>query len=205
MNKSPATVGRKRDHTRDAAILQATLDALVETGYADITIEMVARRAGAGRGTIYRRWASKDELILAAISCVSHGDVEEGRLPDTGELRRDLLALADPDWLGDGERRLRILASAATMVGTNPELLAAFNRSIIEPTISAYRYLIQRSILRGEYPEPADIEVLAQAVPAMTAYRALFTDQPVDCAFLTSIVDIIVGRLGGGTPPRAGA
>ena len=66
----PARPGRKRDASRDAAILEAALDVLVETGFEAMTIEMVAERARAGKGTVYRRWSTKTELVLTAVACL---------------------------------------------------------------------------------------------------------------------------------------
>ncbi|GAA2469235.1 TetR/AcrR family transcriptional regulator [Winogradskya humida] len=181
--------GRKRDHSRDADILQATLDVLAETSYADLTIEMVAVRAGAGRGTIYRRWTSKDELILAAVACADQAGPEAGKLPDTGALRSDLLAMLDPDWLGSSERRLRILASLTAMMSRTPDAFAAINRAIVEPSVAAYQHLIQRAVDRGEFAKSADVAALAQLIPAMATYRALFLQQPVDLPFFFSMID----------------
>ncbi|WP_045743673.1 TetR/AcrR family transcriptional regulator [Actinoplanes rectilineatus] len=186
------TVGRKRDETRDADILRAVLDVLVETSYAELTIEMVAARAGAGRGTIYRRWAGKDELILAAIACTDRTDLETGRLPDTGALRGDLLAMLDPDWLGSGDRRMRILASVTAMMSRNPDVSAAVSAAIVEPSVDAYRHLIQRAVDRGEADPAADVAAMAQVIPAMASHRALVLRQPVDLAFFTTIIDGVV-------------
>ncbi|GAB6902007.1 TetR/AcrR family transcriptional regulator [Kineosporia succinea] len=186
---STGTAGRRRDPAREAQILQATLDVLAETDYADVTIEMVAARAGAGRHTIYRRWAGKDELILAAIACVDSSDLGADALADTGALRSDLLALLDPGWLGSGERRLRILSSVSAMMSRSPEALVAVREAIIEPSTAAYRVLIERAVARGEYAQPDSIEALAQVIPSMLTYRALFLQQSVDEEFVLSMVD----------------
>ena len=61
-------LGRKRDHTRDAEILDATIEVLAETGSDGMTIDMVAARAKAGKATVYRRWASKPDLVLDAVA-----------------------------------------------------------------------------------------------------------------------------------------
>ena len=91
-------LGRKRDHTRDPEILDAALDVLAETGYDGMTIDMVAARAKAGKATLYRRWASKSELVLDAVACMKSSDVDLASPPDTGTLRGDLVALVeDPD------------------------------------------------------------------------------------------------------------
>ena len=63
----PAPPGRKRDPSRDAALLDATLEVLAEVGAEGLTMDLVAARAGAGKATIYRRWTSKTELILDAV------------------------------------------------------------------------------------------------------------------------------------------
>ena len=60
----PPQLGRKRDPSRDAKILEATLDVLAEVGAAGLTMDAVAARAGAGKATIYRRWTSKAELAF---------------------------------------------------------------------------------------------------------------------------------------------
>ncbi|WP_051799353.1 TetR/AcrR family transcriptional regulator [Catenuloplanes japonicus] len=192
MPDTPPAVGRKRDHSRDSDILRATLDVLVETSYADLTIEKVATRAGAGRGAIYRRWTSKDDLILAAIACTDRSDLDSDRLPDTGTLRTDLFAMLDPDWLGGTERRLRILTSITAMLSRTPDAATAVTRAIVDPSVAAYRHLIQRAVNRREFPMPADLDALAQVIPSMAAHRALFLQQPVDLAFFASLIDGIL-------------
>ena len=66
---STAAAGRPRDPACDAAILQATLDVFAEEGYAGVSIDGVAARAGVGKATIYRRYSSKAELVVEAVRC----------------------------------------------------------------------------------------------------------------------------------------
>src|SRR4051812_26383711 len=86
-------LGRKRDHSRDAEILDAALDVLAETGYDGMTIDMVAARAKAGKATLYRRWASKPELVLDAVACMKSTGQDLTSPPETGTLRGDLVAM----------------------------------------------------------------------------------------------------------------
>src|SRR5579864_4738110 len=79
--------GRPRDPGYDKAILGATLEILFEKGYAGLTIDGVAAKTGVGRPTIYRRWASKPALVIAALS----QSVGLSPTPDTGTLRDDLV------------------------------------------------------------------------------------------------------------------
>ena len=69
-------LGRKRDLSRDPEILEATLEVLAETGYDGMTIDMVAARAKAGKATVYRRWASKGELVIDAVACMKSADID---------------------------------------------------------------------------------------------------------------------------------
>src|SRR3990170_4095168 len=103
-------LGRKRDHTRDAYILEAALEVLAETGYDGMTIDMVAARARAGKATLYRRWPSKAELVIDAVACLKKDDYHPANLPDTGTLRGDLVAMIKPHTIEDGERKLQIVA-----------------------------------------------------------------------------------------------
>src|SRR3954468_4364669 len=107
---APRKLGRRRDHTRDAEILDAAIDVLAETGYDGMTVDMVAARAKAGKATLYRRWPSKPDLVLDAVACLKRDDLNLAALPDTGSLRGDLVAMIRPPSIRDGERKLKIMA-----------------------------------------------------------------------------------------------
>ena len=85
-------VGRPRDEGREATILSTVLEVVGEIGYDRLTFEEVARRAKASKATLYRRWASKRDMVVAAIKA-GPAAREEDRVIDTGSLRGDLLAL----------------------------------------------------------------------------------------------------------------
>ena len=80
---------------RGAALEQALLDAawaeLQEAGYAGLTMEAVADRAGTSRAVLYRRWRSRAELVIVAMR--RQRPMLSGEVPDTGSLRGDVLAL----------------------------------------------------------------------------------------------------------------
>jgi AcrR family transcriptional regulator len=182
-------LGRKRDHTRDPEILQCTLDVLAETGYDGMTIEMVAARAKAGKATLYRRWASKGELVLDAVACMKKGDFDEANLPDTGTLRGDLVAMIRPPSLEEAEKKLRVMAGLMAMLSQAPELADAANAAIVEPRAAINRMFFRRAIERGEIGPDCDVETLSLITPAMAAHRSLLLKKPVDREFLVSIID----------------
>jgi AcrR family transcriptional regulator len=82
---------RRRGAELEHALLSAAWDELVETGYAQLTMESAAARARTAIAVLYRRWANKDQLVLAAIA--HHRVMHPVEIPDTGTLHGDLLAL----------------------------------------------------------------------------------------------------------------
>jgi len=190
-------LGRKRDHTRDAEILDAALAVLAETGYDGMTIDMVAARAKAGKATLYRRWASKDELVIDAVACMKKESLEFDKLPDTGTLRGDLVAMIRPHSIEDGEKKLQIMAGLMSMINSNPALAETAHQAIIEPRARVNRFFMQRAIDRGEVPADADIETLAVLSQAMGSYRTLMLRKPIDREYILSIIDgVILPALG---------
>ena len=205
----PARLGRKRDHTRDAAILDAALEVLAEVGYDGMTMDMVAVRAKAGKATIYRRWPSKAELVLDAVARMKRGQVDLDRLPDTGTLRGDLVALIRPQSIEEAERKLKVMAGLASMLSHDRGLAEAVNAAIVEPWADAHRVFMRRAVDRGEIPASADVETLSRVVPSMAAYRTLIQREPVDRDFLVSLIDglllpAIRGASAGAAPGRTG-
>jgi len=184
-----ARVGRKRDHTRDAAIRDAALEVLAEVGYAGMTMDMVAVRAKAGKATLYRRWPSKAELLIDAVAGMKRSQVDLDRLPDTGTLRGDLVGLIKPQSIIEAQHKLKVMAGLTSLLSHDPRLADAVNAAIHEPWVDAYRVLFQRAVDRGEIPVPADIETLLHVVPSMAAFRVLIQRKPVDRDFLVSLID----------------
>ncbi|WP_437809853.1 TetR/AcrR family transcriptional regulator [Sorangium sp. So ce1078] len=188
----PAQPGRKRDPSRDAKILDATLEVLAEVGAAGLTMDIVAARAGAGKATIYRRWTSKTELVIDAVAHMKRNQVDLEHLPDTGTLRGDLLGLFKPQSIEEGERKLKIMTGLASLLSQDQALAEAANAAVVEPWAEAHFALMQRAIERGEISPSADIGTLSQVIPSMAAYRTLVQRRPIDLAFLVSMVDGVI-------------
>ena len=185
-------LGRKRDHTKDQQILDAAIEVLAETGFDGMTIDMVAARAKAGKATVYRRWASKNELVIDAVACMKKGDLDTLQIPDTGSLRGDLVAMIRPPSILDAERKLKIMAGLASMLSAAPELADAANEAIVEPRARINRMLLERAVGRGEISGEIDLRLISLISPSMVAYRTLILRKPVDRAFLISLIDGIV-------------
>ncbi len=151
------TSGRPRDQQASRAILEATIEMLKERGYSDMSIEAVAAAAGVGKATIYRRYASKAELVIAALDEV----VVAPPVPDTGTIRGDLEIVLEHF------RQALIIDLGTTTVGSiiaeaqrQPELIAALRTQFTEPRRDVIRTLLARATQRGELRGGLDIETI---------------------------------------------
>jgi len=192
LDDAPAKLGRKRDLTRDPEILDATLDVLAETGYDGMTIDMVAARAKAGKATVYRRWASKGELVIDAVACMKTADIDFDALPDTGTLRGDLVAMIKPHSIEEGSKKLQVMAGLVSMLSKHPELADAVREAVTEPRVRVNRIFLRRAIERGEIPADVDVDLIAQVGGAMATHRTLILRKPVDRAFVISVIDGVI-------------
>jgi AcrR family transcriptional regulator len=185
---SPPRAGRPRDPACDAAILQATIDAFVVDGYAGVSMEGVAARAGVAKATVYRRYAGKAELLVEAVRC---GASMDDHLPDTGDLRADLLAMMQP--LADRLRSTdgKLLTMFAVERFRNPDLAEEFDRSVIGKKREHVRRLVRSAVARGELPPDADVELIAEATPAFLWHHAL-NGLPIGSDLVGRILDVVL-------------
>lgn len=186
---APVRLGRKRDHTRDDAILDAAIEVLGEVGYSALTVDAVALRAHAGKATVYRRWSSKEELIVDAVERLKRQQVPLDPLPDTGSVREDLLTLFRPQTAAEIERRDRDAAGLVSLLSHDPPLARAAHSALVDPWADAHRAIMTRAVERGEVAPTVDVETICQVLPTMAAYRALVQREPFDEDFLLAVVD----------------
>jgi AcrR family transcriptional regulator len=171
------------------AILQATIALVGELGYERTSMDAVARRAGAGKATIYRRWPNKAQLVKAALD---HYD--RGRLPvspDTGSLRDDLLALVGQLAALATPAHIALMHGLATAMRCDPELAAALQAHVQEEDQQPALPLVERAVARGEVWRPARPEVLDEVLEAMLI-RQLQLGLPLDAAFGRHVVDHVL-------------
>jgi AcrR family transcriptional regulator len=166
------TPGRPRSEASHQAIIRATLELLVETGYRSLTMEGVRARAGVGKATIYRRWSSKEELVRDAVVFM-HDDLEA---PDTGSLRGDYEGMASlvrsaAQRAGAATLMPRLLGDAAN----DPELHAIFYDNLVAPRRAQMRAILERAVARGEIRDDVDIELIIDLFAGPVVYRLLIT------------------------------
>jgi AcrR family transcriptional regulator len=183
--------GRKRDHSRDAVILETALDVLAETGYERMTIDMVAVRAGAARATVYRRWPTKADLVLHAVRRLAPASVDPDRLPDTGSLRGDCIALMQSDTSEQAERRVRVISGLQSIAGRDERIAAVLANGGMQPWIDANRALIQRAVDRKQYG-PVNVDALAQVLPLMCTCRVAVQQLPITPEYSIGLIDAVL-------------
>ncbi len=164
--------GRPRDAGADAAIRQATLELLLEVGYQGLAMEAVAARAGVGKTTVYRRFASKRELVAAQLSSLQ----EALRPPNTGRLLTDYLALAaqaagQGTLVQIGRLAPRLMVEAAD----DPQLLELVRNNLLLPRRQLLKALLRRGIERGELRADLDLEEAIDMLVGPVVYRVLIS------------------------------
>jgi AcrR family transcriptional regulator len=160
---------RRRGVELEDAILRAAAEELTESGYAGLTMDRVARRAGTNKNTIYRRWPSRAALGIAAYRQLAAATPP---LPDTGELRGDVLELvrrANRNWSSPTGGILRALLAGAR---DDPQLLAQIQENSTDAGSAAWLAILARAVARGE--APAEVLHLRVATVAVALLRNEF-------------------------------
>lgn len=181
--------GRPLDEQVSTEILDAAVRLLTEEGFAGVTVDTVAATAGVSKATIYRRWSTKEALLLEAASCLS-GPPDE--LPDTGSLRGDLLALYQGflPALIDGVPG-QMLPQMVAEGTRNPEiraLLADFS----DGRRQRWRNVVDRAADRGELVDGLDTEVVVDCLTGPLFTRLLVTGRPLTPALAEQVVDVVL-------------
>jgi AcrR family transcriptional regulator len=187
MTGSRARGGRPRSAERDSALLEATQDLLVEVGYDRLSMDAVAARCRASKATIYRRWSSKQELVLDAVSALHHRQPT----PDTGTLRGDLIAVAS-GFIGPDTRRDAVIAGLIPAMGQNDELREVVNEAIGRPRTDEFAAVVNRAVDAGLVPGGRDVELISRLFPALAFHQVAALGGGVDVAFIDNVVDHVL-------------
>lgn len=179
--------GRPRNPDIDEQLLRATQDLLVEKGFDRLTMDAVARRCGASKATIYRRWPSKTALVVAAAAALFTAP----ELPDTGDLREDLLACGLA-YARHGGRSAQVLAAVLTASRYDPALRDAARQAIGVPYEGLFARVLARAVDRGEVDGDRDIDILAGVLPAIAYQRTAAIGRPVVEEDVVRVVDAVL-------------
>lgn len=145
--RAPRRKGRPRDASADDRILAAAAELILTRGFDNMTVDEVAARARAGKATVYRRWAGKEDLAFAALEQLYSTQLP---IPDTGSLRGDLLEATRQALAFSGTDTGRAYMRMTVAESLRDPRIGALYTSAFEGQEAAARQLFERGIARGE-------------------------------------------------------
>jgi AcrR family transcriptional regulator len=177
-----------------SAIAAAAFEELAETGYARMSMDAVARRAGVGKAALYRRWDSKDAMLvdlvaravrdsalIKADTGTLRGDVEAYLKATSSQLSGRLVSRIAPDFLAESPR--------------NPALAAALREVIATPRRESGDAMLSRAIDRRELPADLDHDLALDLLVAPLGFRLLISQSAIDDDYLRRLTDATVAAL----------
>ncbi|MDI9933451.1 TetR/AcrR family transcriptional regulator [Rhodococcus sp. IEGM 1354] len=171
------------------AVHEAVFAAVVEVGVDKVGIPDISRRAGVRDTTIYRRWGTRENLILDVMLTGSERIL---RVPDTGALKDDLTAFATAldGYLASalGEGLIRVLASI-----TDSPATAEARTTFWSQRLRSVQVIIHRAVERSEVPADVDAGLAIELLISPIHFRHLLTRQPCDREFIDSLVNAVMG------------
>ena len=193
-------MGRPRDERADRAILDATLALIAELGIHEFRTDDVAARAAVGKGAIYRRYGSKDELITAAVASLVSGEIV---VPDTGSTRADLLVLMrEAVELYRGSLAARLMPNLIGAMAQKPDLARAVRGGFLASRRAALAEVLRRGVERGDLRPDVDLELALDVLGGPLFYRLLVTGGPLDDQLADGVAELILRGFAPAEPPR---
>ena len=183
--------GRPRSAQAHKAIIDATLELLAEEGFQGLSIEAVAAKAGVGKTTIYRRWASKEELVMEALR---HVQIDVPMI-DTGNFRNDLTAILKMVYEGFMAQPYPFLGKLLLkFIGeyqTNPEIFQDALTQLIFPRFQRFIHRVEMAQAREEIRGDIDPKVVMGLVAGSLYFHWFFELNLVPTSSTTSQTDWI--------------
>ncbi|AWW36597.1 TetR/AcrR family transcriptional regulator [Streptomyces cadmiisoli] len=192
--------GRQRDPAADRAILESTLALLGEgRSFADLSMDLVAQRAGVARATVYRRWRNKEELVLAALGSLDLPVPSLDGLP----LREKLVTLVDQlRHRGQDTPLHRLIGGLLGEAVRRPQLVERFEDTVLAARREALTRALRDGVDSGELRPDLDLDDAVEILVGPMAARLILRQRPLEsAAFAETIVDFF---LNGTRANRAG-
>lgn len=173
---------------RESELLGITLRLLQQNGYDGLTVEEVVAEGRASKATVYRRWPTKAELVLAA---VMHGVSQAAVAPDTGSLREDLLAVGET--IAKQARNHATTMRAVLMEASrNPVLNEVMQHQIFAQRKKLINHVLDQAVERGEIRAEAVNDDLWDLLPGYLVFRAVIQNRPATSRTVRALVDDVI-------------
>ncbi len=173
---------------RETELLDVTLQLLQEHGYDRLTLDAVAAHARASKATVYRRWPSKAELVLAAFI---EGCRQIAVHPDTGSLRGDLLHLGSIISQQTHEQA-GIIRAVLVEISRHPALHEAMQSEFLDQRKALLREVLHDAVLRGEIDADAISDELWDLLPGYLIFRSIMPNRPPTEQTVEALVDEVI-------------
>ncbi|MEU5159070.1 TetR/AcrR family transcriptional regulator [Streptomyces sp. NPDC020875] len=198
---SPSDPSRGRPD-RTATVLETTLELAKEEGYAKLSIERIAARAGVGKHTIYRRWPSKGAVFLDALLSALRTDLS---YPDTGDIVADLRTqmsaartLLGPDAYGP------LYAALVGEAQHDPAIATALYERWLQPLTKGTQNRLREAQEQGQLSPDADLDVVVAVLYGPLYYRFLLVPGSYDDRFVDGVLEAVFTGLRPAPEPTTG-
>ncbi|MCX4634709.1 TetR/AcrR family transcriptional regulator [Streptomyces sp. RPA4-5] len=191
--RTPAGAAVLRED-KTAAIRAAVFEELAAAGFARMSIEGIARRAGVGKTAVYRRWRSKLHLVLDVVSAVAAAGMPT---PDTGSLAGDVRMLLEV-----AARALRhpmasqIIPDLLAEAARSPELAQALKAALHDSQEGVAAAVVARAVERGELPQDVDARLALDLLTGPLYWRLLVARDELPKGYLDALTCSVVAALG---------
>ncbi|MFI0989040.1 TetR/AcrR family transcriptional regulator [Streptomyces exfoliatus] len=179
--------GRPREERVDHAVLDAVIALVTEKGLGAVTMDAVAQRAAVSKPAIYRRWPTKQDLLIAA----AESRIGPLSVPDLGDFRTELrvvLSTRLEAYLAPGVDRLMAgVIGAAAEAGAVRSAYGDYSARVMSET----RHILERGIARGDVRPDIDVRAVATMVAAPLVFRLVGELEPPDTALVDTVVDLV--------------
>jgi AcrR family transcriptional regulator len=190
---APRRKGRPRDTSADERILAAAAELILTRGFDNMTVDEVAAKARAGKATVYRRWAGKEDLAFAALEQLYTTQLP---IPDTGTLRGDLLAATRQALEFAGSETGRAYVRMTVGESLRDRRVGALYTSAFEGQEKAVRQLFQRGIDRGELRPDFRMDVAANWLAGLMILYAIIERPMPSPDEAEELVDFVLEGIG---------
>ena len=201
-DQQTADVNRRSERARQA-IHAATRELVGEQGFAKVTVEGIAARAGVGKQTIYRWWPSKCAVVLDVLIADNVHGHDSLALPDTGDLAADVrpLLIGTVAYFTDPTND-KLLRAITAEIQYDTQLAATVLDELLRPQFDALVARIASAGLTTPSGSPADPQIVAEQLVGPILHRWLLRRAPLDEDYINNLVDHVIATSNKKRPSR---